>query len=250
MRIERIYRYPVKGLSAEALEEVAVETGECLPWDRAFALAQGDAPFDPEDPQWLQKSHFMCLMKNARIARLHSAFDPRSGVLVIRGPEGEIAENALTPEGRTAIGAWLTRAMGEEARGTPRFHHVPGHSFCDQRTKVVSLISLASLAAFEAAVGAPRELMRFRANVYFTGARPWTELDWVGQEILVGGARMKVVKRIARCPATEVNLETGERDADPVKELRKLYGHADLGVHAQVIEGGKLAVGEAIQVFG
>lgn len=250
MRIERIYRYPVKGLSAEALEEVAVETGECLPWDRAFALAQGDAPFDPEDPHWLQKSHFMCLMKNARIARLHSAFDPRSGMLVIRGPEGEIAENALTPEGRAAIGAWLTRAMGEEARGTPRFHHVPGHSFCDQRTKVVSLISLASLAAFEAAVGAPRELMRFRANVYFTGARPWTELDWVGQEILVGGARMKVVKRIVRCAATEVNLETGERDADPVKELRALYGHADLGVHAQVIEGGKLAVGEAIQVFG
>ncbi len=250
MRIERIYRYPVKGLSAEALEEVAVEAGGCLPWDRAFALAQGDAPFDPEDPQWLQKSHFMCLMKNARIARLHSAFDPRSGMLVIRGPEGEIAENALTPDGRAAIGAWLTRAMGEEARGTPRFHHVPGHSFCDQRTKVVSLISLASLAAFEAAVGAPRELMRFRANVYFTGARPWTELDWVGQEILVGGARMKVVKRIVRCAATEVNLETGERDADPVKELRALYGHADLGVHAQVIEGGKLAVGEAIQVFG
>jgi uncharacterized protein YcbX len=250
MRIERIYRYPVKGLSAEALEEVAVETGECLPWDRAFALAQGDAPFDPEDPHWLQKSHFMCLMKNARIARLHSAFDPRSGMLVIRGPEGDIAENALTPEGRAAIGAWLTRAMGEEVRGTPRFHHVPGHSFCDQRSKVVSLISLASLAAFEAAVGAPRELMRFRANVYFTGARPWTELDWVGQEILVGGARMKVVKRIVRCAATEVNLETGERDADPVKELRALYGHADLGVHAQVIEGGKLAVGEAIQVLG
>ncbi len=46
VRIEHLYRYPVKGLSAEALEETAVEAGGALPWDRAFALAQGDAPFD------------------------------------------------------------------------------------------------------------------------------------------------------------------------------------------------------------
>jgi uncharacterized protein YcbX len=249
MRIERIYRYPVKGLSAEALEEVSVAAGECLPWDRAFALAQGDAPFDPADPHWLQKSHFMCLMKNARITKLHSAFDPRTGVLAIRGPHGEIAENALDPEGQAAIGAWLAPFLGEEARGAPRFHHVPGASFCDQRAKVVSLINLASLAAYEADQGATRELMRFRANIYFNGAAPWSEFDWIGREILVGGTRMRVVKRTVRCAATEVNPETAERDANPVKELRALYGHADLGVHAEVIEGGKIAVGEAIQLL-
>ena len=44
MRIEYLYRYPVKGLTAEALEEAEVEAGGCIPWDRAFALAQGDAP--------------------------------------------------------------------------------------------------------------------------------------------------------------------------------------------------------------
>lgn len=246
MRIERIYRYPVKGLSAEALEEAEVAAGGCLPWDRAFALAQGDAPFDPEDPHWLQKSHFMCLMKNARIAKLHSAFDPRTGVLVIRGPEGEVAEDAMTAEGRARLGAWLSAYLGDEARGTPRFHHVPGHSFCDQRIKVVSLINLASLAAFEADQGAPRDLMRFRANIYFTGASAWSEFDWVGQEILVGGARLRVTKRTVRCPATEVNPQTAERDADPVRELRALYGHADLGVHAEVLEGGRIGLGDAI----
>ena len=43
MRIEYLYRYPVKGLTAEALEAAEVEPGGCIPWDRAFALAQGDA---------------------------------------------------------------------------------------------------------------------------------------------------------------------------------------------------------------
>ncbi len=47
MRIEYLYRYPVKGLTAEALEAAEVEAGGCIPWDRAFALAQGDAGFDP-----------------------------------------------------------------------------------------------------------------------------------------------------------------------------------------------------------
>ncbi len=58
MRIEHLYRYPVKGLTAEALEEVAVEPGSTLPWDRAFALAQGDAPFDPAAPQLAAEDAF------------------------------------------------------------------------------------------------------------------------------------------------------------------------------------------------
>ena len=42
MRIETIYRYPVKGLTAEAMEEVVLTPGATLPEDRRFALAQGD----------------------------------------------------------------------------------------------------------------------------------------------------------------------------------------------------------------
>src|SRR5579875_3890405 len=143
MRVERLYRYPVKGLTPEALDEAAVEEGGCLPWDRAFALAQGDAPFDPARPEWLRKSNFMCLMKNASIAALRSSFDPARGRLVIRAPDGTGVEaNALTEAGRARIGAWLAAFLGADARGEPRFHYVPGHSFCDQRSKVVSLINL------------------------------------------------------------------------------------------------------------
>ena len=118
MRIEYLYRYPVKGLTAEALEAAEVEAGGCIPWDRAFALAQGDAGFDPEQPQWLQKANFMCQMKNARIAALFSFFEPRTGMLAIRAPDGSaVVENALTEAGRERIGAFLTAYLGEEARG-------------------------------------------------------------------------------------------------------------------------------------
>jgi uncharacterized protein YcbX len=250
MRIEYLYRFPVKGLTAEALEATEVKEGGTVPWDRAFALAQGDAGFDPAQPAWLPKQNFMCLMSNARIAALRSHFEPRSGMLSIRAPDGRgIAENALTETGRERIATFLAGFLGEEARGTPRFHHIPGHSFCDQRDKVISLINLASVRDYEQKVGARRHRRRFRANVWFTGAPAWSELDWVGREIQLGGATLRVVKRIVRCRATEVNPETAERDADPLAELRQLYGHSDLGVHAAVIEGGRFAVGDAIEVL-
>jgi len=250
MRIEHLYRYPVKGLTAEALEEATVEPGECLPWDRAFALAQGDAKFDPDAPAWLPKSNFMCLMKNARIAALAASFEPRSRLLTLRAPDGAmLAETPFTAAGQARIGAFLTAFLGPEARLTPSFHYVPGHSFCDQRHKVVSLINQASITDLEAHAGAPRHRLRFRANIYFTGAPAWREFEWVGQTLQIGQAMLRVTKRIPRCPATEVNPETAARDANPVAELRAAYGHTDLGILAEVVEAGRIAVGDAIAVL-
>ena len=250
MRIDYLYRYPVKGLSAEALEATEVEAGGAIPWDRAFALAQGDSGFDPAHPAWLPKTNFMCLLRNARIAGLRTLFDPRSGRLVIEAADGTgVAADALTAAGRSAIERFLVAFLGPDARGTPRFHHIPGHVFADQRSPVISLIGLASLRDFEARLGARRHRRRFRANVWFSGAPAWAELEWVGREVQMGGAVLRVVKRITRCNATEVNPLTTERDADPVAELRRLYGHSDLGVHAEVIGGGRFAVGDGIELL-
>lgn len=250
MRIERLYRYPVKGLTAEALEEVHVEAGGALPWDRAFALAQGDAGFDPDAPEFLHKSNFMCLLKNARIAALRAAFDPHDRMLTVRAPDGScVSDTPMTLAGRARIGAFLTGFLGEEARGAPRFHHVPGHVFGDQRRPAVSLMALSSLHAFEREIGATREPIRFRANIYFSGSPPWAELDWVDRTLQVGGATLRVVKRTTRCNATQVNPQTAKRDADPVRELMAAYGHADLGVHTEVIEGGRICVGDTINLL-
>lgn len=248
MRIEHIYRYPVKGLTAEALEEVVLAEGQCLPHDRRFALAQGDAPFDPATPTWLQKRHFGCLMANAKLALLHTAFDPKTGILAIRPPEGmPLLQETRTEAGRAAIAAYLASFLGEEARGTPRFVEAPGHNFTDVAAKCVSIIGLASLHALERATGRTLDPLRFRANIYVSGSRPWAEFDWLGQEIQLGAARLRVFKRIVRCAATEVNPETAERDAWPPQALREHFGHGDLGVYAEVIEGGRIAVGDALE---
>ena len=250
MRVEHLFRYPVKGLTAEPLARAPLTAGETLPWDRAFALAQGDAPFDPAAPRFLAKQNFLCLMKNAAAAAVTARFEPATGRLALALPSGEgIEEDALDAGGRERIGAFLTRFMRAQAHGQPRFFHVPGHAFTDQKRKGVSLINLASLRDLEARVGAPRSLHRFRANVYFSGLPPFAELAWVGRRLRLGTAILGVFKTITRCPATEVNPETAERDADPVAELRAHYGHADLGVHATVEEAGEVAVGDGLALL-
>ena len=59
-----------------------------------------------------------------------------------------------------------------------------------------------------------------------------------------GGA----LRRTRRCAATEVNPATAERDAKPPKWLLEHYGHADLGIYAEVLEGGRVAVGDALEL--
>ncbi len=250
MRIEYLYRYPVKGLTAEALDQAEVEAGGAIPWDRAFALAQGDSGFDPANPAWLPKWNFLCQMKHAKAALLFSIFDPGSMMLRIRAPDGSGVEaNPLTGAGQQRLASFLTDYLGDEARGKPSFHHIPGHVFGDQKKPVISLNNLASLRDFEAKVGARRHRRRFRANVWFSGAPAWAERDWIGREIQVGGAVLRVVKGTTRCPATEVNPETGDRDADPIGELRSLYGHVELGVHAEVVDAGRFSIGDAMELI-
>jgi len=248
MRIEKIYRYPVKGLTPEALEDAPFRIGQCIPHDRRFALAHGDAPFDPARPEFLPKQNFACMMAHPRVVLIRSIFDPHDNTLALSAPGmPALSGNPTTAEGRAAIAAWLTRFLGDEARGQPVFHDVAGHNFTDQVKKGVSLFNLNSLAEFESRIGRRLDPLRFRANIYFSGLPPWAEFDWIGREVQLGTARLRIFKVTVRCPATMVNLETGERDCNTPALLFEHYGHRDLGVHAEVIQDGRAALGDAIE---
>jgi len=256
MIIESLYRYPVKGLTPEPLAQAALTPGRCIPWDRAFALAQGDATLDPANPAWVPKTNFMCLLRNAGIARLKTRFDEHTGVLRVETPDGEVlATSPLTPEGQAELTRFFTAYLGPETRfgpggKPPAFFHFENHSFCDHKTQVISLIGLGSLAALESAVSAPRDKRRFRANIYISGIAPWEEFNWLGKTIRIGPEVTAIVQdRIDRCGATTVNPDTAERDANPVKELQQNFGHIELGIFAEVLTPGTIQPGDSITVL-
>jgi hypothetical protein len=189
------------------------------------------------------------LMKNERLAALDTRFDDRTHVLSIIENGEEAARGDLrTAEGRAAIENFFVRYCAKELRGPPKVLHADGHSFSDVARKVVSFINLASVAAIEIAVGAPVDPLRFRGNLYVSGWPAWRELDLVGQEIAIGPARLRVVKRIERCAATNVKPYTGIRDMNIPKTLMQCFDHVDCGVYAEVIAAGEIAVGDDVMV--
>ena len=151
-----------------------------------------------------------------------------------------------TKEGRLAIEAFFRRYMPKDLRGPPKVLSGAGHSFSDVAKKVVSIINLASVAEVENAAGAPVNPLRFRGNIYVAGWPAWHEFGVLDREIKIGGARLKPVKRIVRCAATEVDPDTGIRDLPVPRTLMDNFGHADCGIYAEVIAGGDVAEGDAI----
>jgi uncharacterized protein YcbX len=246
--IDAIYRYPVKGLSPQRLDRVALSPGQTLPADRLYAIENGPSGFDPAVPAYFPKQRFLMLMRNERLAALHTDYDEASHTLTIHWEGREAARGDLrTKHGRLAIEAFFRRFMPKDLRGPPKVLFGEGHSFSDVAKKVVSIINLASVAAVETAASAPVHPLRFRGNVYVAGWPAWHEFDLLDRELAVGGARLKVVKRIQRCAATEVDPDTGIRDVPVPRTLMDNFGHADCGVYAEVIGAGAIAIGNTIK---
>jgi uncharacterized protein len=244
-----IYRYPVKGLSPEPLPRVALRAGQTLPADRRYAIENGPSGFDPAEPKWMPKAHFLMLMRDEWLAGLHTHFDDASHTLTIRDNGREAVRGDLeTAEGRAAIEQFFAVNFAGEIKGPPKILSGIDHSFSDVAKKVVSIINLGSLQALEDAVGQPVHPLRFRANLYVRGWLAWHEFDLLGRTLAIGEARLRIVKRILRCAATNVDPDTAARDLNIPQTLMRRFGHADCGVYAEVVTGGSIAEGDEIRV--
>jgi uncharacterized protein YcbX len=246
-QIAGIYRYPVKGLTPEPLPRAALNVGQTLLSDRRYAIENGPSGFDPAEPKWMPKPHFLMLQRDEWLAALQTHFDDASHVLTIRRDGKIVAQGDLeTAEGRAAIEQFFTGRFAGEIKGPPKVLTSPGHSFSDVARKVVSIINLASLRAIENMVEHPVHPLRFRANLYVEGWPAWHEFDLLDQTLAIGNARVKVVKRITRCAAVNVDPDTAVRDLAIPQALLRRLGHNECGIYAEVIAAGSIAVGDAI----
>ncbi|HWU27120.1 MAG TPA: MOSC domain-containing protein [Rhizomicrobium sp.] len=246
--VRAIYRYPVKGLSPQRLERTRLSVGQTVPADRLYAIENGPSGFDPSAPAYFPKQRFLMLMRNERLAALRTDYDEDQHTLVINAGDREAVRADLrSPDGRAAIEQFFAAYCAKELRGPPKVLFGKNHSFSDVAKKVISIINLASVAAVESAVGAAVNPLRFRANLYVDGWPAWHEFDLVGRTLAIGKtAQLKVVKRIERCAATDVDPDTGIRDLTIPRTLLQNFDHTDCGIYAEVVTAGDIATGDTI----
>ncbi len=249
MSIAAIYRYPVKGLSPEALGSVDVKPGETLPFDRMWAIENGPGRFDPAAPRHLPKVNFLMLMRDERLAGIDSRFDAETLTLTILRAGRPVCRGALNDKsGRAIIEQFLAAYMEKSLRGPPRIVSAGGHSFSDVSAKCLHIINMASVRELERDIGRPIDPLRFRPNLILEGADPWIEEGWIGRAAAAGRARLSIFKSTTRCAATNVEPGTGRRDMDIPAILARRWGHINFGIYASVVTSGTIATGDTFEL--
>jgi uncharacterized protein YcbX len=117
----------------------------------------------------------------------------------------------------------------------------------------VTLMSEASLAAFGNAGGLPSvDGRRFRMTLTVAGAGPHAEDGWIGSEIAVGDAVIRVHARVGRCSVTTRNPDSGAVDLPTLHILKSYRGDVPsdeglpFGVYGEVVRSGEVRVGDPV----
>ena len=254
--IEKLYRYPVKGFSAEPLPHVLLQAGQAFPLDRKFAITNGTWDFNASTYSPRPKTDFLTLLQHEELAEYRAAYDEEQNILTLISPDDVVHQFALDDlEDCHQLSMLMSSRLGSKLNGTPMIVEAKDIRFTDvsvvstSMMNAVSLINLTSMDALAAAMSTELDPLRFRANIYFRGATAWEELSWVGQEIMIGKIRARVVLKTRRCAATNVNPATAQRDAAIPQTLIKTFRHGDLGVYAELIDGGVLEVGDYVTLI-
>lgn len=240
-RLAQIFRHPIKGHGREALASVRLLAGECMAWDRHWAVAHEAAKLVPG---WNRCVNFARGAKAPELMAITSRLDEATASVTLYHPDrGEITFRPDDPTDLPRFLDWVG-PLNPPERAQPVAIVKAGRGMTDTQLPAVSILSTASLADLSVRMGVALSKDRWRGNIWLDGAQPWVELDWVGEHLAIGGAVFRIEERIERCSATTVDPETGKVNAPTLQALNTHFGHQDFGLYGVVVESGPIAVGD------
>jgi len=229
-RVVSLWRYPVKSMAAEPLEEVEA-SWHGFAGDRRWAFIQ-DGMVENGFP-------WMTIRERAEMRDYRPSFadpaEPDASPVRVRTPAGQTFE-VFDPALAAELGAGVR--VIKQHRGV--FDTLP-----------LSLITTHTIASLGERVGATLEVQRFRPNlvVEASGGAPFLEDEWVGRVLRLGGMRMRVDKRDTRCVIVNIDPETHERNAAVLRTIAR-DRQACLGVYGSTVEPGRVSVGDRVTIEG
>jgi uncharacterized protein len=227
-RVVSLFRYPVKSMGAEVLDEVEV-SWHGLVGDRRWAFIQGG--HECNGFPWLTVRELPAMWKYQ--PSFVDPLRPDKSPTVVRTPSGneiDVADPALAAE----LGAGV-RVIKQD-RGV--FDTLP-----------LSLISTRTISELGGVVGMPLDPLRFRPNLLVEAIddTPFPEDAWVGCVLRIGELRMRVDKRDQRCIMVNVDPKTTNRNSAVLKAIGR-ERQACLGVYGTTVAPGRVAIGDLVSV--
>lgn len=169
---------------------------------------------------------------------------------------GEAVETAIHGRigvGRVVLGPWAT-ALTPFAGRTVRIVRCdrPGGTRSGNPTSLVSDGSLAELARHAGVEQV--DARRFRMLIEIGEAAAHEEDGWIGRRVAIGDAVLAVTEQDARCAITTQDPDSGRRDLDTLRTIIAYRGlrdgkYADFGVLGDVVQPGRIRLGDAVQLL-
>lgn len=245
---------PVKGLRLEQRDEVLL-TQQGIPGDRAFFVVD-------------ETGSMVSATRLGPLVAVVPVHDHDTGTLTLRFPGGaevggsvELGEpepidfDGRALSARPVLGGFA-QALGEHCGLPLRLFAAPeaGEGLDRGPEGAVTLLSVASLErlAGEAGTSGQVDPRRFRMTFGVDGLEPHQEDGWIGSELRVGEALVRVAGNVGRCALTTRNADTGMVDFKTLHHLaayrRQVTTTEPLpfGVYGRVLEAGRVRRGSAV----
>ncbi len=231
--IEAIFRYPVKSMRGERLDEATLGW-HGLDGDRRLALRRLD---ERGGFPWLSASRLPELVR----------FTPRRR----EAADGEAPPtHVLTPEGEEmpAFGDALAAEVGRRFGGPVQMMQLRQGIFDDATISVIAAETVREVCRL---AGKDADVRRFRPNVLVRSARavPFEEEDWLGGTLVFGegddAPAVSVTMPDLRCAMVNIDPDTARTTPDVLKAaVRANQGNA--GIYGTVTRVGRLLVGQSV----
>jgi uncharacterized protein YcbX len=210
MYITEIWRYPVKSMAGERLQEAHL-TSSGIAGDRVVHVA------GPGGRVITSRTH-------PRLLGLHAAL----------GPDGEPLIEHRPWRALESAGA-VRAAAGPEARlvrfdGRERFDVLPLLVGTDGAFARLSV-----------------DHRRLRPNIVIGGVEEMAERGWPGRTLRMGDALVSVAQLRARCVMTTFDPDTQEQDLSVLRRIVAEFG-GRIALDCDVVHGGRVAVGDPVEL--
>jgi len=231
--VEAIFRYPVKSMRGEQLQEASLGW-HGIEGDRRLAFRRMD---DRSGFPWLTASKVPELLLFAPHRREE-------------GAQGDLPTHVRTPDGEEmpVFGEDLANEMGRRYGGPVRMMHLKHGIFDDASISVIASDTVREIGRL---AGLGPDARRFRPNVVVRLLRlaPFEEDEWLGGVLAFGegddAPAVTVTMHDVRCSMVNLHPDSAKSDPEVLKAVVRANGN-NAGVYGAVTRTGRLAVGQSI----
>lgn len=245
MQVSALWRHPIKSHGRESLNSVELIHNQTMPWDRTWAVTHEATQPNAKTGDWAQCHNFMIGTRTPGLAGLWAKLDADAAQITITHRDlGELRFRPDAPADQARFLRWIAPLCPEGRSRPTGIVSAGARGMTDSAFPSISIMTTASHHAVAAPLGGILEPERWRGNIWLDGTDPWQEFDWIGHEIRIGNALLRVEEPIERCAHTKANPLTGARDADTLGVLERNFGHQNFGVYARVVQGGTVRISD------